>query len=454
VSQQTQTTEAVKPEVLDQLPAEAAPLVVREDGSVGTAVVAAPVDMNVMREMGFITPIATPEQLRAAFAYKQQMYAAILDPSDYLYTVTWMDGKRQTQRIMTNFDEAKALAEKFKHLGAMLNAKPKKSGIVKLARALGITASRKSVRGLPEEPAAQYSYVEYEALHEGTGKSEIGVGWCDKGERGGKISTHDVIATADTRAYNRAVMRLAGFGEVSADEIIAGASDSDDDLPQEVPQPPKQKAFEPLPGLDDEDVLTASRTWAEALRERKDGIAPTAKQDTRSARELRGKARRGDAQAARKLGALGLAWEGTGSDGLGYQPFTVEKPPVAVKDLPLNIPGTVPADPPKSNGTTEAKPKGWDLSGKGSDKDDTTPVAKTDTTPSISIPQPSPTAETVTLKQAKNVSLQLKSLFSTIDEMQGWLKEHCGVTKSTDLRLNQYEATMSSLSSLNEKKES
>jgi hypothetical protein len=36
-----------------------------------------------LSDLGFITPIATPARLRAAFAEKQRLYAAILDESDY-----------------------------------------------------------------------------------------------------------------------------------------------------------------------------------------------------------------------------------------------------------------------------------------------------------------------------------------------------------------------------------
>lgn len=448
----TQTVEEARVEVIDNLQAEESQtdIVVAEDNAPTRAV-----QMDLLQSVGFIAPIAKPEDLRAAFEYQQKMFAAVLADSDYLYTVTFTSDNKSQQRVVTSFDEAEKLREKLQNLGAKVNAKPKKSGIVKLARALGITAQRVKSAGLPDDPRAQYAYVEYEAEHEATGKKEIGVGWCDKQERGGKISTHDVIATADTRAYNRAILRLAGFGDVSADEIIAGASDSIDDLPVEVPEAPKAKAFKDLPAIDDDDVVTAARSWAEAVVERKKSkgeyFAPQAQQDTRAARELRAAARRGSAAAANQLGQLGLNWDGTASDGMGYPTFSVEFSPI----MPRDIENAQVA----ASGTKETtKETGWDLSGKGSDKDDEgLPPDLPDlvsASPDGSIPGPAPGAETITTKQAKNISTLLKKLFSSVDEMKSWLKVNCHVDSTIHITSNQYEPTLSSLKKQLQQKES
>lgn len=405
------------------------------------------VSMDVLRDLGFITPIASPEHLRAAFAYKQRMFAAILDSNDYLYTVSWQSDGKTTQRVTPNYDEAKAMADKFAHLGSELGAKPKKSGITKLARALGITARRIKQSGLPDDPTATYSFVEYEATHEDTGKTEHGVGWCDKGERGGKISTHDVIATADTRAYNRAVLRLAGFGDVSADEIVAGVSDGAD-VPVEVPSPPKAKEMDELPDIDDDNVVAACRAWAESFGVRSEGQAPQAKQDTRSARELRANARRGSTRSATKLGALGLRWNGTASDGPGYMTFEVGAPPVTPGDIQRSQKGLEKA----LAGKTSSEKRGLNLSGNGSDKDDDglppdLPDVGKPRKEGAGVPQPSPTAETITTKQAKNISTLLKQIFSNVDEMRTWLREECHIDTTVKMRANQYEPAMRALQS-------
>ena len=47
-------------------------------------------------------------------------------------------------------------------------------------------------------------------------------GACSSSERGFTHLEHDVYATAETRAKNRAIMELAGFGEVSAEEEESG----------------------------------------------------------------------------------------------------------------------------------------------------------------------------------------------------------------------------------------
>lgn len=457
-------TEVVKGGIGLEEPEGASPLVKAEEDS--TAVV----DVSMLQDMGFITPIASPEQLRAAFAYQQRMMAAILDENDYLYIASWdSDGKRK-QKVTADRGEAVALAEKFEHLNSSISAKPLKSGIVKLARALGITAERMEVQGLPSDPKAIYSYVEYKATHERTAKSEVGVGWCDKSERGGKISSHDVIATADTRAYNRAILRLAGFGDVSADEIVAGASDNPESVPDNVPETPKQKELEELPAEDADEVVAASRAWAEAVarraEEKGDYLAPKAKQDTRSAREMRAKARRGSQRAASQMGTLGIDWEGTACDSLGSPAFTVYAPPIKPPDIEAQwvaadkakaeVDKKLKGEKPKANGEAK-KGKGWNLSGKGSDKDDENlsaaaeeaadkKVAKTN------IPTPSPNAEPISLAQAKKISLLLKDVFDDKSDMVAWLKDNCHVGSTKDIHGNQYEAAVKALKTLKKEK--
>ena len=53
------------------------------------------------------------------------------------------------------------------------------------------------------------------------GRSMDGLGICDRSERRG-MSEHDLVATAMTRATNRACSDLFGMGEVSAEEVNGG----------------------------------------------------------------------------------------------------------------------------------------------------------------------------------------------------------------------------------------
>lgn len=52
------------------------------------------------------------------------------------------------------------------------------------------------------------------------GRFAIGAGSCDVFEKGYRNTFHNVRATAETRAFNRAVSNLVGGGEVSAEEMV------------------------------------------------------------------------------------------------------------------------------------------------------------------------------------------------------------------------------------------
>jgi len=390
-----------------------------------------------LADLGFIMPIATPAMLRAAFAEKQRLYAAILDETDYIYSVSYVENGRARQGVYARRTDAEKAAKTYL---TDYRASPKKSGIVKLAAALGIEAKRVMSRGLPDDPNATFSYVTYQATHKRTGRTEEGIGWCDNKER---PKLHDIIATADTRAYNRAVLRLAGFGDVSADEIIAGAST--DDQPQSVvlvDVQPKKPAE--LPAVTSSEVIGSMRAWANECSAVP--VAPAAQQASQQARELRAKARRGNEAAARALGKQGLSWAGQASDGVGYEPFSVE--PVTM--LPEETkPEPAPAPKPEPvNGTNGAQKTGWNLSGVGSDRDDILPgqpVPMTRERASSGIPSNDPQAEVITVAQAKKLSELLLGKFGSKDAAREWLTKNAGVDRSVNLRSNQYEAVMNKL---------
>ena len=206
------------------------------------------ITLDQLGNLGFITPIASPEVLRAAFDQRQKMIAAILDPRDFIYTVPYVENGRQKQQVCNSKEEAEKWSAQY---GTRYTANPKKSGVVKLAVALGIEAKRTGCSGLPDDGMANFSYATYVARHTRTGAEAEGVGWCDRAERGGRMSTHDIIAMADTRAYCRAVLRLAGLGDVSADEILGspdfiggGTQVVDGPAPTSPPKRPAQAAIQ------------------------------------------------------------------------------------------------------------------------------------------------------------------------------------------------------------------
>jgi hypothetical protein len=80
----------------------------------------------------------------------------------------------------------------------------------------------RTVVGLLEDGAENYVYtVTYRAATPG-GRSAIGDGACSAAEKAKgrmRASEHNVRSHAHTRAFNRAVSNLVGFGEVSAEEV-------------------------------------------------------------------------------------------------------------------------------------------------------------------------------------------------------------------------------------------
>lgn len=390
----------------------------------------ASISAEKLRDLGIMVPIADPPQLRAAFEQKQRLYAAILDPSDYLYTVSYSEGQRTRQYVSQYKEHAEKVAQTY---GVQVIATPKKSGIVKLARALGIVARRVLTRGLPEDPNAMYSYVTYEAIHEASGTVEQGIGWCDMSERGGKITKHDVIATADTRAYNRAVLRLSGFGEVSADEVIGGSME---DLPTFVPEPPTQR-LEPLPAEDDVNVVAAMSAWAKAIADGGNTYAPAARQSVLQTRILRARARRGDQKAAHQMGASGLMWEGKAQDSGNAEAFEVGPSSVLPNQFLVDTGASLEKALREEKAATP-KP-GLDLTGKGPEFNDVDPPWE-EKVESVS---PDPNADTITTAQAKKLSAALVELAGgNKDQAREWLMKRAHVARALEVRSNQYEKLM------------
>ena len=77
--------------------------------------------------------------LRAAFAQTQKSFAAILDPRDYLYMVSYKEGNKTRQFISKNRDEAEKFASPS---NSEVMAKPITAGIVRLAGAPGAAEAR------------------------------------------------------------------------------------------------------------------------------------------------------------------------------------------------------------------------------------------------------------------------------------------------------------------------
>lgn len=168
-------------------------------------------------ELGVPAPLADPETMRALYAYRRKMVTAMLNREhDFLYTIAYQEQGKNKEKMTTSYKEALKYSETYK---VPYKAVPKKSGIEKLATAFGVEARIVEQKGLPVDPSADYSYVKYEIVAKKSGARTEGVGWARRNERGYPMPEHHMMGLADTRAYGRGVLRLAGFGEAGAEEI-------------------------------------------------------------------------------------------------------------------------------------------------------------------------------------------------------------------------------------------
>lgn len=401
-----------------------------------------------MSALGLTLPVAPPAKIRRAFDMLNKMFAAIMLPSDFMYTISYTENGKPKQLAYTSLEHAQKAAEAYGNVP--IKASPKKSGIARLAVGLGIEAVRVKTQGLPDDPNARYSCVIYEFTHGATGRKAEGIGWADLDEKGGHMSRHDAIATADTRAYNRGVLRLSGFGDVSAEEILSvGMLEGDRNeigIPDEQTgqrtkrqerqqqggqqgggqqQRPAQESPPPmlkqLPAATTPEVLASATAWADAISQRppEQRVAPAAQQSQHEARTLRALARGGDAQAAHQLGAKGLDWSGPAL--LNGKVFFVEQAPDEVRarvravqpktEAPAGGGGSAPADAPPSDAPS-----------------DMTSSAMTSPPPGDTIPS----------SMAKNLTTKLLEKLGTIQRCKAWIKETYGVDSSIHLSPAQY----------------
>lgn len=427
--------------------------------------------LEEMSALGLATPVAHPTKIRRAFDMMNKMFTAVLSPSDFMYSISFSEGNKQKQLAYASLEHAQKAAEAYGNVP--IKASPKKSGINRLAVATGVEAQRVKTTGLPEEPGARYSCVTYELVHKATGRKAEGIGWADLDEKGGHMSRHDAIATADTRAYNRGVLRLLGFGDVSAEEILSvgmleggengmvipdensGQRSRGQERPQQErrreqgggqqgggqqqgQQPPKQEPpsmLKQLPPPTSPEVLTASMAWASALAARpiEQRSAPPAQQSNHDARTLRAAARGGDAQAAQQLGAKGLDWSGPAL--MNGKAFFVETAPDAARAaLRAGAPAaTTQSTEPKPT-TTETPPQN-DEPKSEEPKAESPPPSGDMTSSAMTSPPP---GDTIPSAMAKNLTTKLLEKFGTIQRCKNWIKETYGVESSMHLSPTQY----------------
>jgi len=138
-----------------------------------------------------------------------------------------------------------------------------------------VVDERREIYGELEDGSPNYTYVvTYRAATPG-GRCETGDGACSASEkqRGRmKASEHNVRSHAHTRAFNRAISNLVGFGEVSAEEV-----EREDTNGARVVPVPAPKATAKAQGYDDwlddmiakadEGSVELERAWNASKRE-------------------------------------------------------------------------------------------------------------------------------------------------------------------------------------------
>jgi len=85
-----------------------------------------------------------------------------------------------------------------------------------------VESERREIYGDLEDGSPNYAYLITYRASTTAGRSETGDGACAAAEKSRgrmKASEHNVRSHAHTRAFNRAVSNLVGFGEVSAEEV-------------------------------------------------------------------------------------------------------------------------------------------------------------------------------------------------------------------------------------------
>ena len=89
------------------------------------------------------------------------------------------------------------------------------------SKAFGVDCDEIVYENRIDLPNGEFCYEITVRAKDRTGRSGLGDGACDSSEKKGKQkTTHNVRSHAITRAKNRAISDLVGFGEVSAEEMI------------------------------------------------------------------------------------------------------------------------------------------------------------------------------------------------------------------------------------------
>jgi len=136
----------------------------------------------------------------------------------------WNDYQELCKKLLDESDYQPIMMKEKDEKGNWVQVKksfPKKSAFFKLGRAFNVDTEIINKTEYRHPKTHRVIDVDYEVRATlPNGRTVVANGSCDKYEKGkDKASAHDLRATAETRATNRAIAKLIGAGEVSFEEL-------------------------------------------------------------------------------------------------------------------------------------------------------------------------------------------------------------------------------------------
>ena len=159
-----------------------------------------------------LLPIADPKQAREAYQAYLELCQSVLVPYDK--RIVDDDGVVRQESDYARIPQRKKV--KGKWITEYVDA-PKKSAWRKLARFYGVSTELLDKQRIVDEDGVVTWHYSVRAWQGGV--TTTGEAACSTNEKGKERTEHEVKGTAHTRAKNRAISDLIGFGQVSAEEM-------------------------------------------------------------------------------------------------------------------------------------------------------------------------------------------------------------------------------------------
>ncbi len=185
-----------------------------------------------------LLPIADPTQAQEAYQAYLELCQSVLVPYDK--RIVDENGVVRQESDYARIPQRKKVNGRW--ITEYVDA-PKKSAWRKLARFYGVSTELLDKQRIVDENGVvmwHYSVRAWQGDVTTTGEAA-----CSTNEKGKERTEHEVKGTAHTRAKNRAISDLIGFGQVSAEEMTSGAPRKRVDA--EVKVKPKNKTVKKKP---------------------------------------------------------------------------------------------------------------------------------------------------------------------------------------------------------------